>query len=198
MKNKIILAKDIFIDPSLYFGELMSLMYSVIIASEPLLELAIEKSTGKLKEYMLEHREEERDHAIWLKDDLKELGIDADELPYNEVVAGMVGSQYYILNYRNPVMFLGYMLFLESHPMHPLMIKRLELLYGEKAVRTLKYHSVHDVDHAEDLNKVIDDLSEEDKALVLVNAQQTADYYAMATRKIRAEKQFDWQRTNHG
>jgi bacterioferritin (cytochrome b1) len=195
MLEKIIIPREAQIHVGLYYKEIMSFMYQVIVASEPLLELSVKKSDGKLKEYLKAHLEEERGHQEWLKEDLKEIGIDVDSVQYNEVASEMAGSQYYILNHCEPYLYLGYMLFLEGFPTKQSVVKQLELLYGEKAVRTLKYHSEHDVNHAKELLDVIDTYSDKEKEDILMVAQQTANNYAKAMNKIVSEKKFCWQLT---
>lgn len=172
------------INERIFFPEIAAFLYRTMVASESLLELAVTKANGKLKEYFKHHLEEERQHEKWLADDLEEMGIKASELPYNEIAAQMAGSQYYILHHGNPVMFLGYMLFLEGFPASERVINELELLYGKKALRTIRYHALHDQDHRNDLLEFIDGLSEEEKTLVLKNAQDTADSYGKAMNAL--------------
>ncbi|MBF0171536.1 MAG: hypothetical protein HQK87_10705 [Nitrospinae bacterium] len=172
------------IDHKKYYIPQAMFLYQVIIASEPLLELAVSKSTGKLLDYLKTHLEEERGHEKWLADDLLSIGVDVKQIPYNPIVGAMVGSQFYIINYANPVAFLGYMAFLECHPLPMTEIEALEEIYGKDLIRTLRYHAVHDVDHGSDLKEFILNLDEKEQKLVKDNFLQTAEYYGREMERI--------------
>ena len=167
-----------------HYPDIATFLWHVIVASEPLLEEAARVSNGKLKDYYTRHLEEERGHELWLAIDLEELGIDVDALPTDPIASAMAGSQYYILKHRDPAEFLGYMAFLEGTPMNPDLVAELESIYGEKAVRTLRYHSIHDVDHSSDLDKMIDSLSTIDREKVVQNTRTTVALYSMAMERI--------------
>jgi len=128
--------------------------HGIVRASESLLELGIEKSSGALRDFYRSHLEDERDHAAWLADDLKVLG----EVPpkIDHAAAATAGAQYYYLNHVGPHALLGYMAALEFRPMPLADVEALAKVYGEAALRTVRYHATHDPDHAKELAAVID------------------------------------------
>lgn len=160
--------------------DVLMFLYNVMVASEPLLVLAAEKSNGALQEYFKDHLEEERSHDQWLKEDL--LGYDIETIPEDHIAAAMAGSQYYWINHGHPEYLLGYMYFLEGSPMPMGQVEHLEEIYGKGLLRTLRYHATHDPDHVKDIRAMI--ALQPNKDAILYNAKQTAEYYAYAMKRI--------------
>lgn len=130
--------------------------YQFMVASEKLLELAIEKTDGELREYFRKHLEEEKGHVEWLRDDLSQLNVDADAVQTNPLVAELVGAQYYYINHRDPATILGYLFALEAFPMPMELVETLEAIHGDGVMFTMRYHAQHDVQHRIELLEVID------------------------------------------
>jgi len=128
--------------------------HGIMRASASLLELAITKAQGALREYYANHLEEERDHAAWLAQDLHLLG----EVPpkIDHAAAATAGAQYYYLHHVGPHALLGYIAALEFRPMPIEEVEGLERLYGKPAMRTVRHHAVHDLEHSKELARVID------------------------------------------
>jgi hypothetical protein len=145
--------------------------HGVIRASEPLLQIAISKSDGALREYYAESLANERDHADWLAEDLQTLG----ETPYviDHASAATAGAQYYYLQHVGPYALLGYIAALEFRPMPLEHVDALALAYGEAALRTVRHHAMHDIDHAKTLSEVID-MYEEQARIIVYSALLTA------------------------
>jgi hypothetical protein len=155
-------------------------MYGVLRASVPLMELAAARClrlapadpvAGPLREYLLRHIEEEREHDDWLLDDLAALGRPrsaAAELP-PPVVARLVGAQYYWIEQHHPVALLGYIAVLEGNAPDPGLTSRLVREAGlpEQAVRTVRAHAALDIGHTEEVYGLVD-------ALALTPAQSRA------------------------
>jgi hypothetical protein len=157
--------RQVFIDYLLFY-------YALIVASGPLLEAAIaEIEDGPVREYYRKHWAEEKDHADWLGDDLASVEI-APKLNWH--AARLAGTQYYLIEHVSPISLLGYMWALESRPMALEHVDRLEVKYGKALCRTLRFHAIHDVDHREDINEIIDILTANQQRLVIENAKQTA------------------------
>ena len=107
------------------YPEFLFSMLGVMRASVAAMRVAADRS-GKLgddllreplREYYLEHFEEEQGHDEWLLADLASLGVSRDRalrrLPYPSVAA-LVGSQYYWIEHVHPAAFLGYLAVLEQ------------------------------------------------------------------------------------
>ena len=151
----------------------LAFMQQVITASERLLQEAADESTGELREYYLNHLEEERDHEAWLADDLKSVGVDVKTLPMMRKAVEMAGSQYYLIKHVHPSSLLGYMAVLEGFPMPIDLVDLLENVHGKQLIRTLRYHAEHDVEHRKELFKMID---KQARPEILMSAAQTAVY----------------------
>jgi len=145
--------------------------HGIMLASEPLLEIAAMKSSGALRDYYLESQLNEHDHARWLEEDLGALG----ELPYkiDHATAATAGAQYYYLQHIGPEPLLGYIAALEFRPMPIETIEALEAEHGKAALRCARHHAVEDVDHAKMLARVIDQY-EEHARVIMYNALLTA------------------------
>lgn len=132
-------------------------MYQVMKASERLLEEAIKEcKSGALRDYYVDHLEEERKHEEWLAEDLKWFGIDVTAISTIPLAAALAGAQYYNIKHVSPACLLGYMAVLEGFPFEIEVLKQLEAIYGKAPFRCLRYHAVHDQEHRVDLFRVID------------------------------------------
>ncbi len=146
-----------------------------IVASEELLRCAISELSNmggdfnkKLLEYYKGHLDEETGHHAWILDDL-----DGIEMDLNWRAAELAGVQYYLIKHVHPAALLGYMAVLEGDPYPLSLVDELELLHGNKLCRTLRYHAEHDLDHREDVFKMIDELPEHLENIVRENAITT-------------------------
>lgn len=166
----------------------MARLYHIIRASETLLEVAVMRSNQnwQLKTYYLDHLEEERNHHVWLLEDLKIAGVNPFPCPPSS--SAFAGAIYYHIRHTSPVALLGYMLVMEGNPMSLPMVGELEEIHGKDLLRTARYHSEHDVDHARDLFGMIDDLPVQDQMTVKQVALETAHRFAGILDEIRGEK----------
>lgn len=154
------------------FTDNLVFMYGVIIASEQLIEEALtEKMPDALHDYYLKHLAEERNHASWLLDDLKSVGV-TPGLDWD--ATKLVGMQYYLIKHVSPDALLGYMLALEGKPMPLKLVAELETRHGKKLLRTLRYHAEHDVQHSSDLYEFIETTPGLNFDLILANIEQTS------------------------
>lgn len=161
------------------------ILWQIIRASEALLELAVTYSVGDLQRYFAEHWAEERDHAVWLAEDLQSVNIDVHAMPLMLEAVELVGSMLYLTQFVSPCCLLGYMLMLECFPKSLEEVSRLEEIYGKALLRTLRYHSEHDPEHGAEVLAQIDKLSDREKSLVLEGGQRAAYYFVRVTRLIR-------------
>lgn len=171
-------------DPST-FRSYMLLQYHLMVASENLLEVALQKSSGDLETYLRQHLEEERDHARWMAEDLRCLGVEVSSTRACPDALNVAGSVYYSIFHESPATLLGYMAFLEFFPASEEHIEHLEELHGKAVMRTLRFHAVHDLDHGRDLMEMIDRVSEEDQMKLRDTAVHTACGIASAVSRFR-------------
>ena len=113
--------------------------------------------------YLTKHVEEERDHDLWLLEDLELMGVQPEvvlaRVP-SPTVASFVGSQYYWSLHYHPVALLGYFTFMEGFPPSPGLIAELKARtgYPTDAFRTLEEHGELDLGHRDELDETIDAL----------------------------------------
>ncbi|MHA6757813.1 iron-containing redox enzyme family protein [Streptacidiphilus sp. PAMC 29251] len=180
-------------DPAGRYGEYLCLMHAIVRSGVPLMDLAVARCatlgaadpearalTEPLAAYLDAHTAEERDHDLWLLEDLRAIGWDRDE-PLRRipppVVADLVGAQYYWLLHHHPVGLLGYIAVLEEQPGPPGLPDRLARLTGlpSAGFGTLRAHVDADPDHRTALDRVLDGLplAPEHTALVGLSALHT-------------------------
>ena len=162
----------------------LTFVHNVITASENLLRVARDCSTGHLAAYFDEHLEEELRHETWLANDLASAGVHVHTLPISPEAVAMAGAQYYLIYHVDPVALLGYMAVLECFPIDVEALEALEEIHGKQLCRTLRYHAEHDIDHGSDVLDEVDRLSEKQFQLVMQNAVQTALYIGSAISKF--------------
>lgn len=121
------LIRDVWLHPRLgeLYPEFLFAMYGVTAASAPAMRAAAdlcealpnEPLAPWLRDYYLEHAEEEDGHGDWLLADIASLGIPreriAERLPYPSAAA-LVGAQYYWMRHVHPIAYLGYIAVLEA------------------------------------------------------------------------------------
>ena len=127
-KNLSSLIHEVWFHPRLdaLYPEFLFAAYGLTMASAPAMRLAArccaevedkDPLNQWLKDYYLEHAEEEDGHGEWLLADLASLGVERQRvrqrLPYPSVAA-LVGSQYYWMRHVHPIAYLGYIAVVEE------------------------------------------------------------------------------------
>jgi hypothetical protein len=170
------------------YPEFLFATYGVTVASAPAMrEAARLCAEGEgadslklwLKDYYLAHAAEEEDHAEWLLQDLKSLGIQREialgRLPYPSVAA-LVGSQYYWMKHVHPVAYLGFIAVLEA----PTEIGFLREVSERAGIAwgSMSCHARHaelDEGHVAEFDAMLDalPLTEAQRSLITVSALST-------------------------
>ena len=150
----------------------MTFIYRTMMASAPLLEFAIKRSEGSLRDYYKLHLAEERGHDLLLKGDLGALGV--TDIPHDFTAAMIAGAQYYLIAHFHPALLLGYMMVLESKPMTEAEIEAIERAHSTTQY-ALRLHSQHDPQHFRDLQTMRASLPQELQAAVDWNAAGVRD-----------------------
>lgn len=141
-------------------------IYRMIVASAPLLEFAIERSDGDLRDYYLKHLGEETGHDEMLQDDLLRLGV--VEIPRYHRAAQIAGSQYYLIAHESPALLLGYMHALEKQATDLSLVDELSTHHGVD-LTAMRHHAIHDPHHNEELETMIGRMGPEVQAAIAWN-----------------------------
>ena len=166
------LIRDVWFHPGLseLFPEFLFAMYGITVASAPAMRtaadccsaLADDPLAAWLREYYLEHAEEESGHEQWLLGDLASFGIPRDRvlqrLPYPSVAA-LVGVQYYWMLHVHPIAYLGYISVVEE----PASMEFLETASRRTGIplSSMSGHVMHaklDPDHVAEFDAALDSL----------------------------------------
>lgn len=173
--------------------------YHYIRHSVPLMELAASHCRRKwpqTAEYFEHHVEEEKDHDVWLLEDLAGIGLQPQEvkglIPLRPTL-GMVASQYFLIERVNPVSVLGYMYILEGLTPKPESIEKYAARAGlpQEALRTILEHAELDPHHISDMREALssEELSREDQRLISFNSTATVEYLTEMYRAIGRQAQ---------
>ena len=141
----------------LYLGFLTQ-AYHHVSHTCPLLALAAERTEdARYRAALAAYIEEERGHDVWILDDIRDIGGDADaalKAKPGPACSAMVGYAYYIIQAVSPYGLLGMVHVLEGMSVHlageiaDAMQRNFRLESG-KGVRYLRSHGALDVDHTE-------------------------------------------------
>jgi hypothetical protein len=141
--------------------------------------------------YFEVHAEEERDHDLWLLEDLELIDVDRDavlaRVP-SPAVAGLVGAQYYWILHYHPVALLGYFALMEGFPPTQEWIDDVIARTGfpREAFRTFEEHGELDTHHRDELYQAIDGLplTRAHEELLGLSAISTAELVARTVEEV--------------
>lgn len=184
------LIHEVWIHPRLseLFPEFLFAMYGITVASAPAMRAAAMRCSvldnadplaAWLRQYYLEHADEESGHEQWLLDDLASFGIARNlvlqRLPYQSVAA-LVGVQYYWMFHVHPIAYLGYISVVEE----PAAMEFLETTSRRTgiALSSMSGHVMHarlDPDHVAEFDAALDalPLTQQHRDLITVSAIAT-------------------------
>ena len=134
---------------------------------------------GWLRDYYLEHAEEEHGHEQWILDDLDALGIPRPQslarLPY-PAVAALAGAQYYWMLHVHPIAYLGYIAVLEQ-PTDLNFLKDVSARTGIplSSMSAHVHHATLDPGHVAEFDRTLDALAltPRDRDLITISAITT-------------------------
>ena len=146
----------------------------------------------KFHNRFVDHAREERGHEKLLVQDLKELGFTVESFPCNSGAAAMYQTQFYWIQLRSPVSFMGYVLALEglSAAHGPGLYRRLLETYGPKATRFIRVHADADTGHVKLALATIEGLQDSERQAVSENLRLSSAFYRTMLREARD----DWAR----
>lgn len=171
--------------------EVLFRTYCVARASVPLMEAARQRAlqlgahdpvAAGMPAYLERHIDEEGPHAAWVLEDLEAIGHPRERVNARippGVLVRMVGAQYYWVQHVHPVVLLGYIAALEQRVAPATLVQRLAAhsRHPAAAFRTLLEHSNDDVEHIEELYRLLDrlPLSPALEAALSINAFETLE-----------------------
>jgi heme oxygenase-like protein len=155
------------------YPELLFTLHCIMRAGVPLMEAALEQARARaekdpvsatLARYLEKHIDEEKGHDEWLLEDMEFLGRDRSTImarPPSITVASMIGAQYYWVFHYHPIVLMGFLAPLETHPPTTELIEDLIAKTGHsrRAFRTLLLHAELDPEHGDEINELLDGLS---------------------------------------
>lgn len=167
----------------------LNFVHDAVIASEQLLIEGAEwaqkqpPSTfhSELFEYYTDHLCEEMHHLRWLEDDLGSVGQNVSEAPVNALAMAMVGTQYFMLKHVHPSTLLGYLAVVEGDPVPLETVEFLETLYGKELFRFVRFHAQKDIEHAQELFKLIDEVPSQLHYAIMDSADNALSYLTQAS-----------------
>jgi hypothetical protein len=161
------------------------------LAMVPLMEAALDRArklaandpvAGGLADYLERHIPEEihgDEPGRAALDDLEAVGVDTAVLrasPLPQKLAALIGSQYFWIRYCHPVAILGFLELEAYHPDVPFVEGLIEQTgLPRDGFRYLLLHAEVDVEHAEELHRVLDalPLEPQHEELIALSALQT-------------------------
>jgi hypothetical protein len=167
---------------TIYLRGSMIFIYRVILASESLLDFALDFCEGALHSYYEAHLEEEAGHSEMLLEDLKEAGV--IEVPRCHLAAAFAGSQYYLVAHDHPALLLGYMQTLESHSMPMPQVIALQQ-HHRLRLSALEHHAKHDPNHARALAEQISRQPPELQSAIDWNRFYCGSFLVAAERQLQ-------------
>jgi hypothetical protein len=178
--------------------------YDIARASIPLMEAALARCelllstdavAAGMVPYLHHHIEEERDHDVWLLDDLEQLGLPRHQVlarPPSLTAARLVGAEYYWIYHDHPIALVGYMAALEGCLASEDFVRDFVARKGipHAGVRTLLLHARLDRRHEADLDDLIDSLplTARHAATMGVSALHTVSLLATLTQEVMDEE----------
>jgi hypothetical protein len=141
--------------------------YYVMKAAAPLLEFAAGQARAKGPEYdlfvhwCLRHAEEEREHHLWLLEDLAAIGCDRQQIvsavPEDEIL-DLLGAQFALAATAEPTAILGFFFAMEAHPSDSTAIVALSDQLGipREGLRTILFHTEEDLEHSAVIRDIVE------------------------------------------
>ncbi|MFZ4404262.1 MAG: iron-containing redox enzyme family protein, partial [Pseudobdellovibrionaceae bacterium] len=156
----------------------LSQAYYFVRHSTPMLALSAGLSVDNRPYHLrcIEHLSEEKGHDKLLLNDLKTLGYNISNFPELAATKALYQTQYYWIQHKNPISFLGYIVLLEGLAIH----------YGAKIYSEIKkfpgnsfieIHTEDDVEHLKRAFQMIESLPSHEQKLIIENCELSAYLY---------------------
>lgn len=185
------------------YPQFLIALHSLTRASVPLMEWALaecerravgDANATMLSDYFRAHIPEEVGHDIWILEDLESLGVPREQVlarTPSAAAAQLIGAQYYWTRFCHPVALLGYMELAEGYPPTLATVEELKMRtgYGDDCFRALRRHATIDLEHRDDLHRVMDslELTQEQVQLISISALTSVDLTVQLFDEVLAD-----------
>lgn len=169
-------------DPHAY-GEFLAQTYYYVCHSTELLKFCAarvdQKREQDLYQHLMNHIQEENHHERLCINDLKRLNLKITDFPESEATKTLYQIQYYSIEHQHVLSFFGYILFLETLAItYGKEINHMVSAHYPKSPNTfLKLHAEEDIDHSDQMQKMIKTLSKDAQEHIYHNLKQSAYLY---------------------
>lgn len=172
------------------YAQWLSQTYHYVKYSTRLLTLSsthIPLDNLPLHNRFIDHAKEERNHEVLLIKDLQAIKRNINDYPEQYPAAGLYQSQFYWIQFQDPMSFFGYILFFEGlGSLHcGKMYKEAIKNHGEKSGIFLKVHHEEDQDHIVKAFGQIERFSAKAQSLVVQNFIQTSHLYSLLLKEAK-------------
>ncbi len=139
----------------------------------------------------LQHAHEEKSHEKLLELDLKNLGYNVSSFSELSATSTFYQAQYYAIQNINPLSFLGYVYLLEhlSISLGAKMYDQLKDSNFASSTYFLKVHAEDDVEHVDELHKLVLMFDQDTQNVILKNLRQSSFLYASILSQIAESAQ---------
>jgi uncharacterized ferritin-like protein (DUF455 family) len=161
------------------YAQFLAQVYYYVCHSTRLLGFAAARFTTveeKFHRRFMEHAAEEKGHQFLAEKDLKALGYSLAAFPEHPATSLFYESQYYKIEFQDPMALLGYILVLEG-----ISVKKgayinqvVQKAFGKQASTFMHVHSSDDPDHLEKAFALIEGMDEKRKEIIRQNIRQSA------------------------
>jgi pyrroloquinoline quinone (PQQ) biosynthesis protein C len=137
-----------------------------------------------------EHLREESNHEVLAVRDAKEIGESIADYPELPATRMFYESQYYKIEHLQAVAFFGYILALEAvgPRFGQTLSTRIQRTFGNRCTSFLRVHTEPDAEHLDKALKMVEALTERERALVEDNVHQTLYGYGAILAQIRTRR----------
>lgn len=164
-----------------FYGSYLAQTYYFVYHSTKLLGLAYArmfKQDEAFESRFLEHLKEEQNHDLVALKDLKNLGFNLEDFEESSFTKSFWQTQYYYVQNEDPLILLGYILFLEEAAVDivPSILDRVRNAHP-KSFTFLKIHGEEDPLHVEKARIAINSLDKERQAKIWINYKQSYETF---------------------
>ncbi len=145
----------------------------------------------------IDHCQEEKHHEKLILEDLKALGYNIEDIPELPITAQLYQSQYYLIDYHDPVALFGCILYLEGMSLHSgkQIYQTVRTHFGEPASSFVRVHTQDDITHIDKAKKALQPLTAKEAELVMWSMRQNAVIYE--TMMLELEKKHGTRAAQH-
>ncbi len=138
----------------------------------------------------LDHCQEEKNHEKLFERDLEYFGKKPSDFEEHPLASLLYVSQYYLIDYDDPMALFGSILFLEGMSISagPEIYDRLHAKYGDQGCHFIKVHVHDDQDHIIKAKKALENLTE--KEMLAITKSYLQSSYAFNQLLLELKSQF--------